>query len=192
MPQPPQKPSEDDNLDWVDDEEKDHASRDAWPEDVGPDLDEDWEVNTPETEDLCLFDESQEYSSDEDLDFSDVALEPTTVGHKEHASLPDHGIHLLLARFSTDSERSTLHAAVQQSTENRVTLHLDQIRIELPSRQEGEALVIPLRIAIGNQVIEGDLQLVATSGPAFVVLGRDLIAGQFIVDPASKWIQSKR
>ena len=193
MPAPPKKPTADESLDWAEqEEEEDSPPLEIWPEDEGPEFDDDWGLQSTETHEDPPFDDLHDGTSEEDLDFSENPIEPTVVGHKEHASLPEHGIHLLLARFSTDAEFSSLHAAIQHSTQDRVVLHLDQVQLELTSHEIGEHLVVPLKVSIGNQTLEGELRLVATSGPPFLVLGRDMIAGQVLVDPASSWLQSKR
>jgi hypothetical protein len=192
MSAPPKKPTADENLDWAEEDHDESRSPEAWPEDEGPELEDDWDLKPTEVIETNAFDDLQDANDNEDLEFSELAMEPIVVGHKEHASLPDHGIHLLLARFSTDNEFSSLHAAIQQSTENRVLLLLDQAQIELTSHQLGENLVAPLRVTIGRETLQGELRLVATSGPPFLVLGRDMIAGHVLVDPASSWLQSKR
>ena len=142
MSTPPKKPTADESLDWAEQEEEDSPPLEIWPVDEGPEFEEDWGLQSTETNEDPPFDDMQDSASDEDLEFSENPIEPTVVGHKEHASLPDHGIHLILARFSTDTEFSSLHAAIQQSTQDRVIVHLDQVQLELTTHEVGENLVV--------------------------------------------------
>lgn len=177
LPTKTKKIQVDEILDWLnaDGDGKQEPTQDAWP-----------------TESLQKETDSTSGLSKEDTldDLHD--RESVRVGHRETVSLPDQGIHQLLARFSTDSERSTLHGSIRQVVANQLTLELGQSVVELPTLEDQDSLLVSLTIALGDLRLEGPLQVVATSGTPFLILGRDLIAGQVVVDPSAAWIKSQR
>ncbi len=188
----PKKPSADEELDWLDTDDGAQPPEDAWPEDAQGESEEGWEDEAEDDPFPSVLDDEAESPEGEDLAFFEKQLDPIVVGHREHVSLPDHGLHLILARFSTDSESSFFYADIHQAVANQITLRLEQVEIALPSVQEGDSLMVPVRIALGDRVFEGNVKLLATAGPPHFVLGRDLIAGQVLVDPSLDWVQSKR
>jgi hypothetical protein len=167
----------DEILDWLSADGETEPSEKAWP-----------------TESLPKQPDSSAALPSEDTleDLHDPQRIPIRVGHRETVSLPEHGIHQLLARFSTDAERSTLHGSIRQVVANQLTLELGQSVVELPTLEDQDSLLVSLTIALDDLSLEGPLQVVATSGTPFLILGRDLLAGQVVVDPSTAWVKSKR
>ena len=176
MSSKPKKPKIDDTLDWADTEEAEIEGEETWL------------LESESTENTQWDDPPEE----EDDGVLEIDSAPVLVGHRETVSLPDQEIHRLLARFATDSERSSLHGNIRQVVANHITLELGKAVIELPVFEENDTLWVAVCIQLGPLQFRGNLQVVATSGTPFLVLGRDIIAGQVIVDPSNSWIQSER
>ena len=175
MSSKPKKPKIDDTLDWAESEEE-AAIEETWL----------LESNIPD------HGEQDEFPSENHDELVEINPLPLLVGHRENVSLPEQEIHRLLARFATDSPRSSLHGNIRQVVANHITLELGQAVIELPAFEENDTLLVAVCIQLGDIQLRGNLQVVATSGTPFLVLGRDLIAGQVIVDPSNSWMQSDR
>ena len=175
MTSKPKKPKIDETLDWADSDEV-LENEDPWLLESEVSESEQWDAAPIDSDDVLV----------------EIDSRPMLVGHRENVSLPEQEIHRLLARFSTDNERSSLHGNIRQVVANHLTLELGQAVIELPAFEENDALFVAVCIQLGALQFRGNLQVVATSGTPFLVLGRDLIAGQVIVDPSNSWMQSER
>ena len=176
MSSKPKKPKIDDTLDWADTEEEETEGEETWLLESESTENTHWDAPSLEEDDGLV----------------EINSHPVLVGHRETVSLPEQEIHRLLARFATDSERSSLHGNIRQVVANHITLELGKAVIELPVFEENDTLLVAVCIQLGSLQFRGNLQVVATSGTPFLVLGRDLIAGQVIVDPSNSWIQSER
>jgi len=192
MPSKPKKPKADETLDWLDSNDTIDLIDETWPEETSSAEDTWDERSEPDNVQEPML--PQEELDDTDIDLPPLVPThtPVVVGHKETVSLPDHGIQQLHARFSTDSERSTLHGNVRQVVANHVTLELGKTIVELPAFEDKDILYVALNVDLDGMLFQGNLQIVATSGPPFLILGRDLIAGRVIVDPSGAWVKSKR
>ncbi len=175
-------PPVDEVLDWLDASEEFDPSKDTWPMEL-----EFGEAETTWDSPLALKEESDTLD-----DLVHPTSAPQRVGYRETVSLPEQGIHQLLARFSTDTERSALHCSIRQVVANQLTLELGQSIVALPTLEDQDSLHVNVVIAVGDLRFEGPVQVVATSGTPYLVLGRDLMAGQIVVDPSTPWVKSKR
>jgi hypothetical protein len=182
MPKEKQKLPVDEALDWLEAEEDIDTGQDTWPIEVELD-----EAETTRNIDLALKEEGDTLD-----DLAHPTSAPQQVGYRETVSLPEQGIHQLLARFSTDAERSTLYCSIRQAVANQLTLELGQSVVALPTLEDQDTLHVNIIVAIGELRLEGPVQVVATSGTPYLVLGRDLMAGQIVVDPSTAWVKSKR
>jgi len=181
MPQKKKLPV-DEALDWLDAEEDSEPGQDTWP----------MEGKFGEAKASGNSSRARKNGSDTLDDLAHPSSAPQQVGYRETASLPEQGIHQLLVRFSTDSERSTLHCSIRQAVANQLTLELGRSVVELPTLEDQDTLHVSVVIAVGDLRFEGPVQVVATSGTPYLVLGRDLMAGQVVVDPSTTWAKSKR
>lgn len=186
MPKKPKKPAIDESLDWLNKEEDFDPAQDTWPMEA--------DLGDPETTwDGGLAIRHETATPVDTLDDLTESPKPREqVGYRETASLPDQGVHQLLARFSTDSERSTLFGSIRQVVANQLTLELGKTVVELPTLEDQDTLLVSIVVAVGELRFEGPVQVVATEGHPYLVIGRDLMFGQIVVDPSSAWIKSKR
>jgi hypothetical protein len=186
MPNKPKKPAVDEVLDWLNKEEDFDPAQDTWPMEA--------DLGEPEaTWDGGLAIPEEALPPMDTLDDLTESLNPLQqVGYRETVSLPDQGVHQLQARFSTDSEGSTLHGSIRQVVANQLTLELGKTVVELPTLEDQDTLLVSIAIAVGDLRFEGPVQVVATEGAPYLVIGRDLMSGQVLVDPSAAWVQSKR
>ena len=110
------------------------------------------------------------------------------VGWQEKVSFPDWEVRQIPARCATNQERSSLHASIRQLSQGRVALQLGQGELELPVHFDEGDLALRLLVEVAGVQFSLAMQLVATSGTPFVVLGRDALAGRFLVDPSRSWL----
>jgi hypothetical protein len=191
MPSTPKKPTIDETLDWLIPGEEDLPVEDTWPAE-SEEADETWDDGEEEPTILISPSEEGLKNDSEGPPLQEQLPQSVIVGHRETVSLPEHGVQQLLARFATDAERSTLHGKIHQVVANHMTLELGQTVVELPAFEEQGTLFVALVVDLEGIRFSGNLQVVATSGPPFLILGRDLIAGQVVVDPSNAWVKSKR
>jgi hypothetical protein len=191
MPSTPKKPTIDETLDWLIPGEEDLPVEDTWPAE-SEEADETWDDGEEEPTILISPSEEGLKNDSEGPPLQEQLPQSVIVGHRETVSLPEHGVQQLLARFATDAERSTLHGKIHQVVANHMTLELGQTVVELPAFEEQGTLFVALVVDLEGIRFSGNLQVVATSGPPFLILGRDLIAGQVVVDPSTAWVKSKR
>ena len=192
MPDSPHTPLNDDLADWIPSESSEDNAADEWATEDDSEEESCWEiVAQEESEELLEF----EVDSDADGEhgFDEVDFAPTTiVGHREHGSLPQLGLHQMLVRFSSDSSLSTFHAEIHQSRGDHITFKLDQLEIELPAFEQANDLWVALQLELAGVVLEGVFKVVSTSGQPYLVVGRDIMAGQLLIDPSGEWLKSRR
>ena len=125
----------------------------------------------------------------EELDDS-LWVDLVTVGWMERAAFPEWGVHDLKAWCATARETSSLHGQLRQVAPGRIALSLGQGELDLPLVPDTEELQVELVVLLGGLRFPTKLTLVATSGPPHLVLGRDALAGRFLVDPSRSWVGS--
>ena len=192
MPDRPQPTTDDDLSDWPSSEFTPEVEPEEWPEEEDSKENDSWEIETTaDAEDTPDFEEEAGDFEENDLD--DLGFAPTVVvGHREHVSLPQLGLHQVLAHFSSDSSVSAFHAEIHQSRGDHVTFKLDQLELELPAFEQANALWVALQLELAGVVLEGAFKVVSTSGQPFLVVGRDLMAGHVLIDPSGEWLKSRR
>lgn len=114
---------------------------------------------------------------------------PVVVGWSERASLPTWGIQRLPTRCSTDQEMSSLYVELRPGLPGRVTLVLGEQTVDVGVGERGDDLVARTRIKLVGLEFEATLRICGTSGPPHMVIGRDVLAGRFLVDPSLSWTQ---
>ena len=159
------------------------VSDDDDPLDDQPEPDE---LRTNEVE-LGLWEDEGDAASDEE--WLKEAVGPVVVGWSERASLPSWGIHRLPARCSTDQETSSLHVDLRTGLPGRATLVLGDKTVDAGVGELGDELVALTLVRLVGREFQATLRLVGTSGPPHLVLGRDVLAGRFLVDPSLTWTQ---
>ena len=192
MPERPQPLNDDDLSEWPSPESTQEVEPEEWPAEEDSAESDSWEIEAPaDTEDIPDFEEETGDLEESDLD--DAGFAPTTVvGHREHVSLPQLGLHQVLARFSSDSSVSAFHGEIHQNRGDHVTFKLDQLELELPAFEQANDLWVALQLELAGVVLEGVFKVVSTSGQPFLVVGRDLMAGHLLIDPSGEWLKSRR
>jgi len=116
--------------------------------------------------------------------FDELPDAPSIVGWKTRVDLPEHGVTDLPARCSTDCSTSTFHTEVQPGEEGHIKLRVQDAEFEVPVTDESGELVIQLTLLVSGMTFPLDLRIRATSGAPLLVLGRDALAGRFLIDVA--------
>ena len=91
-----------------------------------------------------------------------------------------------------DDPRSTLHGEIHRTRGDHLTLKLHQLEVELPAFEQADELHVALQIELAGTVMDGIFRVIATSGGPFLVIGRDTMAGQVLIDPSGEWLKSRR
>jgi hypothetical protein len=107
---------------------------------------------------------------------------PIIIGWNTRVDLPRWGIADIAARCSTDIDASTLRVEVKPGDEGNIVLVLQDQDITVPVSERDGELVVRMTLLIANRTFPADLRLRATSGATLVILGRDALAGRFLVD----------
>ena len=192
MPDRPKHPSTNDLADWIPSESTDENASDEWTTEDESAEESTWEIVAPEEAEE-LLDFATEADDEEEHELDETGFAPTTVvGHREHVSLPQLGLHQMLARFSSDSSISAFYAEIHQSRGDHLTFKLDQLEIELPAFEQANNLWVALKLELAGVVLEGVFKVVSTSGQPYLVVGRDLMAGLLLIDPSGEWLKSRR
>ena len=137
----------------------------------------------PEEEQWALEDESDEISDS-------LWMELVTVGWMERVAFPEWGVKDLKTWCATGRETSSLHGEMRQVVPGRISLSLGKSELDLPLVPDSEELEVELVVLLAGARFSAKLTLVATSGPPHLVLGRDALAGRFLVDPSRSWVGS--
>ena len=192
MPDRPSPPSPDDPSDWTSPEFIDERDTTEWVTEEDSLEESVWEVELPDEPETPL-DFEEETGDEGEQGLEDESFTPTlVVGHREHVSLPQLGLHQILARFSSDSSVSAFHAEIHQNRGDHLTFRLDQLEIELPAFEQANDLWVALQVELAGMVLQGVFKVVSTSGQPFLIVGRDLMAGHLLIDPSGEWLKSRR
>lgn len=192
MPDRQKHSSTDDLADWIPSESTEDPVNDEWETEDESAEESTWEIAAQEEAEV-LLDFENESDDEEEQDFEETGFAPTTVvGHREHVSLPQLGLHQILARFSSDSSISAFYAEIHQSRGDHLTFKLDQLEIELPAFEQANDLWVALKLELTGVMLEGVFKVISTSGKPYLVVGRDLMAGHLIIDPSGEWLKSRR
>jgi len=132
------------------------------------------------------IDEDEEDEGDNPLDW-DLLV---TVGWLQRSAFPEWGVGDVRTHCATHHETSFLHGEVRQHAEGRIALSLGQSELDLPLVSGTDDLVVELEILLAGVRFRTLLTVIATSGPPLMVLGRDALAGRFLVDPSRSWVDS--
>ena len=107
---------------------------------------------------------------------------PIIIGWSTRVDLPRWGIADIAARCSTDIDASMLRVEVKPGDEDNIVLVLQDRDITVPVSERDGELVVRMTLLVANRTFPADLRLRATSGATLVILGRDALAGRFLVD----------
>jgi len=132
---------------------------------------------------------------------------PATIGWRERVSLPELGVGVVIAKVDTGARSAALHATDIRKHGQRVDFTVPlkgrHFRFSLPCKGEKRVksssghsqsrAVIETDIKIGNVRYAIDITLTDRSDMGVpMLLGRDSIAGRYVVDPAKSFILSRR
>jgi len=173
-PSDPKDPPRDEEETWALEENDDETLE--WVDDPTPSRKESnvaWEV-----------DDSQDGSAEhwEELQ---------TIGWSTRANLPQWGVNGIRVHCATNREHSFLHGQFRQVAPGRISLDLGQGELDLPLVDGGSDLIIELELEIHQFSFVVKLELLATQGPPLLLLGRDALAGRYLVDPSRSWTGEK-
>ena len=161
----------------------------SWAEEEPGDKDLNWDKNpapAPEKAAPTWVDEDEEDEEDDSIDWGILV----TVGWMERSAFPEWGVSDIRTHCATHHEASSLHGEVRQAAPGRIGISLGQGELDLPLVTDTEDLVVELEILLSGVRFRAKLTLIATSGPPLLVLGRDALAGRFLVDPSRSWVGS--
>ena len=187
-PEPPVDPE----LDWADEDTSEDDGN--WqPEDLfedGGDDEIEWDATEGDWDTDLEWSEPREEDAQALLDDADdlftaelqVPERPIILGWSTHVDLPAHDIGEIPARCSTDCPHSTLQAEFHPGAPGCVRLEILGTQFEVPVEDESGELVVTLQLMVESRVFPLELRLRATSGAPLVILGRDALAGRFLVD----------
>ena len=210
MPDQPGKPKDptrrpegwDEKLDWGDElaDEHDPASdAELWADDGGDET-LTWEdelLEEPASPDDLEWEETEVGDWDEKLDWGDeltgtaetaleieeLETEPAVVGWSAEAVLPGFDAARVPVRCSTDSATTSFFVAFHVAGQT-VVIDLAGVERTLPLLEADGELVVSLGLILAGVELDITARLRATSGSPRLELGRDTLAGRFLVDPA--------
>ncbi len=145
----------------------------------------------PETAEFPPEEWPEEVEESTDNDWIEEEASTVTVGWNEQASLPTWGIHKVPARCRTGLETSTLYVSLRPGLPGRVTLVLGDQTVDVGVGEMDNELVAMTLVRLVGREFEATLRIVGTSGPPHLVLGRDVLAGRFLVDAGLTWTQRR-
>jgi hypothetical protein len=146
--------------------------------------------NDPPGDDLPFKEEKWAVEDENDEIDESLWTGLVTVGWMERVAFPEWGVKDLKTCCATSRETSSLHGEIRQVAPGRISLSLGQGELDLPLVQDTEALEVEMVVLLGGIRFPTKLTLVATSGPPHLQLGRDALAGRFLVDPSRSWVGS--
>lgn len=112
------------------------------------------------------------------------------LGRVERVRLVGVDVPTLLARLDTGRARSSLHAEVQSANAERVRIRLAGAICDLPrvAGEPADAVWARVTVRIGPAELPLTVRVAAPTDGETLVLGCDLLAGRFVVDPAALFI----
>jgi len=141
---------------------------------------------------------------------------PVLIGWKEYVALPDLGVRVLKAKIDTGARTSSLHVAEirtlaelpdgeadleivlapdRRRSHRRLTARVRQLSLVEVTDSGGHAEIRPVvetRILLGPVEKRIRVTLTDRSGMLFrMILGRKALEGDFVVDVARKYVQSR-
>lgn len=126
-----------------------------------------------------LLDDGLSTTSEADLVVATPADGPLRAGAEEHAVLVDLAGVVVPATLATGMTGSVLSAPLTELGDGRVRMRLG------PETVEADPRGFTTRVRLGQAVLPVTLRLVEGPSP-HLVLGRDALAGQVVVDPAAR------
>ena len=130
-----------------------------------------------------------EHSADDtlpDKSASAVMADLSVVPWQTYCSLPNWGVHMVKVHCDTNSSHSTLYGTFRQSIAGKVALDLGHQTIDLPAMGHDGDTVVSIEVEVEGNTLQVAARLTATSGPISLRLGRDALAGRFLVDSAKR------
>ncbi len=172
--QDPPKPPDTDEESWAEEEEDDETLE--WVNDPTP-------AATP-PEDSWEVDDNEEASTEQ-------WEELQTIGWSTRANLTEWGVQGILAHCVPEREHSYLHGNFRQVAPGRISLDLGQGELDLPLVGGNNELLVEVELEVRQRSFVVQLELIATQGPPLLLLGRDALAGRFLIDPSRSWTGEK-
>ena len=210
MPDQPGKPKDptrrpdgwDEELDWGDDlsaEPEPGTDDELWADDSGEEAltwDEEL-LEEPASPDDMEWEETEVGDWDEELDWGDelaqatetelqieeLEAEPVVVGWSAEAVLPDFDHARVPVRCSTDSPTTSFFVTFHVAGQDAV-VDFRGVERTCPLLGADGELVVSVRLLLAGVDLTVPARLRATSGDPRLELGRDTLAGRFLVDPA--------
>ena len=110
------------------------------------------------------------------------------VGRVESVRLVGVALPALLARLDTGRSRSSLHGEVQSADGDRVRVRLADAVCDLPqvAGEPADAVWARVTVRLGRAELPLTVRVAAPTDGEALVLGCDLLAGRFVVDPAAR------
>jgi len=158
----------------------------GWAEEGPEDKEQDWGDSPLHAPKKAAPTWIEEEDDDDALDWGILV----TVGWMELSAFPEWGVADVRTHCATHHEISSLHGELHQPAPGRVGLSLGKSLLDLPLITGTQDLVVELEILLSGVRFRTQLSLIATSGPPLLVLGRDALAGRFLVDPSRSWVGS--
>ena len=115
-----------------------------------------------------------------------IKTDVTTVPWQTYCSMPTWGIHRVKVQCDTYSPHSTLYGTFRQTVAGKIAMDLGQQTIDLPAMELEGDTVVSIEVNVEGQLFQIAARLTATSGPISLRLGRDVLAGRFLVDAAKR------
>jgi hypothetical protein len=183
-------PREDPELEWEDedtcDEDTDWEDEVLLEEQRAEDADDGWAPTEGDWEEELDWSDEPEQAREEEEDplLDEIPQTPSIIGWKTRVDLPRWEVADVPARCSTDCADSTFHVEYHPAGDDRVRLLVQDREVEVAVSAESGELMIALEVLVAEKLFPLNLRLRATSGAPLVVLGRDALAGRFLIDVA--------
>jgi hypothetical protein len=113
------------------------------------------------------------------------------VGWREFVSLPQLGLHDVIACFDTGTASSTVSGTVVGIQGGRVRLALGGVEGEVPGTVTSDGVFVRLSTLLAGVSRTIRLQVVESIAPHAIVLGRDAMEGYVVVDVALSFLHRR-